>query len=74
MNVDPLLDAAPSAANQWRMTVLPGAPVINAGNKAFSASKDVLGKLRDILPDIGAFENGNKPPPVPAAPTGVVIQ
>lgn len=74
MNIDPLLDSVPSAANQWRMTVLPGAPVINAGNQALSASKDVLGKPRDTLPDVGAFENGNKPPPVPAAPTGVIIQ
>ncbi|MBA3588015.1 right-handed parallel beta-helix repeat-containing protein [Methylibium sp.] len=73
-NTDPLLVAAPGAANQWSMTVRLGSPAINAGSRALSASTDILGKPRDALPDIGAFENGNTPPPVPAAPTGIVVQ
>jgi hypothetical protein len=74
MNIDPLLSAVPSAANQWRMIVQTGSPAINAGSRTFSAAKDALNLLRDALPDVGAYENGNKPPPVPGAPTGIVIQ
>lgn len=74
LNIDPLLVAVPSASNRWNMTVNAGSPAINAGSRTLSASTDILGKLRDALPDIGAFENGNAPPPVPAAPTGIVVQ
>ncbi|MBA3597187.1 MAG: hypothetical protein H0W40_07400 [Methylibium sp.] len=74
LNTDPLLTAEPHASNGWTMPVRAGSPAINTGSRTLSASTDILGKLRDALPDIGAFENGNAPPPVPAAPTGIIVQ
>lgn len=74
LNIDPLLVAAPSAANRWTMVLKDGSPAVDVGDRALSAAKDILGELRDARPDIGAFESGNKPVAAPSAPTGVVVQ
>lgn len=72
--IDPLLAAVPSAANRWSMQLRAGSPAINTGSRVMSATSDVLRQLRDALPDMGAFESGNRARPAPAAPSGVVVQ
>ncbi len=68
ISTDPLLSAVPSAGNAWLIQFKAGSPAINAGHRTQSAAKDITGRVRDMQPDIGAYEF---PFAVPGVPTGV---
>ncbi len=48
---DPMFVSAPT-----NYTPATGSPLVNAGDAANSPTVDLNGKLRDAMPDIGAFE------------------
>lgn len=53
-----------------------GSPAINGGNAKLSSPKDMLGKPRGALPDVGAYESAGGPVDklAPAAPASVKVQ
>ena len=73
LNVDPLLVAIPSAANNYNMAPRSTSPAINTGSGTLSAPRDITGRLRDAAPDMGAWELNATTAPVapPSPPTGV---
>ena len=53
-----------------------GSPAINAGNATLSSPRDMLGKPRGALPDMGAYESAGGPIDKlpPAAPSSMTLQ
>jgi hypothetical protein len=55
LDADPMLAAAPSAANGWLATLGASSPAIDAGHASLSSTSDRTCAARDVA-DIGAFE------------------
>ncbi len=60
-DIAPSLTDARLASFDARLTA--GSPAIDAGTPNGAPADDILGRLRDSRPDIGAYEHGAGPPP-----------
>lgn len=64
LSSDPLFDAVPSAANNWRLVVSPNSPTIGAGHPTLSVTT--------LQPNIGAYPRWRSVKP--KAPAGVKVR